>query len=197
MAAYPEISSVPWINPLKQSIKFKTLFSNFDELGEEQRKQKKLFPTRDLALKYRLLTRTKARILWQFYIDRGGAFQAFNFFMQEADADTYVKEYVGTGDGSTVDFNLPSKLAASYTLYVDNVAKTPGGVDYTFSAEGGTDGADKATFTAAPSAGLYITWSFTGRLKIGSRFKEDNLDFETFYTRLITMGLETIGLLNA
>lgn len=197
MSTYPEITSVPWINPLSQSIRWKTRVSNFDELGAEQRKQKWLFPKRDLTLKYRLLTRAKARTLWQFYIDQKGRFQSWFFFMQESDADTYMKEYVGTGDGSTTVFNLPSKLASSYTLYVNNVAKTGGGVDYTFAAEGGLDGADKVTFTSAPASGLYITWSFTGQLKIRSRFAEDNLDFETFFTRLITTGVKTRGLLNA
>lgn len=197
MSKYPEITSVPWINPLGQSILWKTLVSNFDNLGAEQSKQKWLFPKRDLTLKYRLLTRSKARTLWQFYIDQKGRAQIWNFFMQEADADTYVKEYVGTGDGSTTVFNLPSKLAASYTLYVNNIAKTGGGVDYTFSAEGGTDGADQVTFTAAPAEGLYITWSFTGRLKIRSKFAEDNLDFDTFFTRLVTIGVKTKGQLNA
>lgn len=197
MAEYPTITSVPWINPLSQVLRFKTLVSEFDGLGEEQSKQKYLFVKRDISLKYRLMTRTKARILWQFYLDRKGRHQAFNFFMQPAEVDTYVKEYVGTADGSTVVFNAPSRDAEDYTLYVDNVAKTPGGVDYTLALQAGTDSADKITFTAAPALGLYITWSFTGQLKIRSKFAEDNMNFDTFFTRLTSTGLGLKGQLNA
>lgn len=197
MAQFPDVTSVPYENPIKESIRFKTLVSSFDELGEAQTRQKWLYPKRDVTLKYKHISLSEAQTIWQFYIARRGRYQAFNFFYPTGWEKAYVGEYVGTGDASTVNFNLPSKLASSYTLYVDGVAKTGGGVDYTFSAEGGTDQADKVTFIAAPAAGAYITWSFTGRLKIRARFDEDIFDYETFYARLVNTGITLQGILNA
>ena len=195
MAAYPDIvSSVPAHDPLKQSLVFKTMISNFDDLGEETRKRKWLYPKRNLELTYQNITKAQGQTLWLFYKARSGAYEAFNFFY--AFSASYTDEYVGTGNGSTLIFNLPSKGASSYTLKVDGATQTAGGVDYTFASEGGTDGADKATFVVAPATGKRITWDFTGYLKVRARFAEDNLDWDTFYDRLVTSGLELKGLLN-
>jgi hypothetical protein len=182
------------MEPWSESIQFRTLKSRFEDLGHPSRKKKWLFPRRNPPIKYRDLTKANGRTLFQFYVDRGGSYEAFNLFCPNS--DTYSGEYVGTGNGSTLIFNLPSKLATSYTLYVDNVAKTGGGVDYTFSSEGGADGADKVTFAAAPADGARITFNFTGYLKIHGCFAEDNLDFETFYNRLVNMGMKINGELN-
>jgi len=195
MALYPAVTSVPYVEPFSESILFKTLISQFDDLGEEKRKQKWLYPKRMLTLHYKNLSKSEALTLWQFYLARKGPHEAFSFFYPLS--NTYTGEYVGTGDGSTTAFNLPCKTASSYTLYVDGVSQTGGGVDYTFDALGGADGADKVTFTAAPADGTRITWDFTGYLKVRARFFEDNMDFETFYDRLINSELKLQGLLNA
>jgi len=182
-------------NPISQGLRTKTLFSEFEDLGEEKRRQKKLFPTRDFSIGYEWISKEEARTLWEFYKARAGAYEAFNFFHPWS--DTYDGEYVGTGDGSTTVFNLPAENSSDYTVYVDGVEQTGGGDDYTFSAGGGTDGADKITFTSAPAAGKRITYDFTGNLKIRGRFMEDKLDWDTFYDRLTNMGLKIKGLLNA
>lgn len=194
MAVFPTFSSVPMGEPYAEELIFKTLISEFDDLGAELRKQKWLYPKRNIILKYDKITKAQGRTLWTFYIARSGAYEAFNFFTQLT--DTYVSEYVGTGDGTTTDFNLPSKQASSYTVYLNGSAQTGGGVDYTFSSEGGTDGADQIAFTSAPADGSRITVSFTGYLKVRCRFAEDKLAFETFYNRLFTSGLSLKGLLN-
>ena len=194
MAAFPDISSVPAINPLATGIQYKTLISRFDDLGTEQRKQKWLYPRRVVTLKYKALSKSEARTLWQFYLERKGSYEAFNWF--HPFSDTYEGEYVGTGDGSTTVFNLPSKQASSYTLYVDGVAQTED-TNYTFTSQGGADGADKIEFTAAPSSGQRITWDFTGYLKVRCRFAEDFFSFETFYDTLVNTGVKLQGLLNA
>jgi hypothetical protein len=195
MALYPATSSVAYAEPLTEGIQWKTLATQFDDLGVEQRKQKWLYPKRIITLHYRFITKAEARTLWAFYIARKGSYEAFSFFYPVS--NTYTTEYVGTGDGTTLVFNLPCKTASSYTLYVDGVAQTAGGTDYTFGALGGADGADKATFVAAPADGARITFSFTGYLKVRARFAEDNMDFETFYDRLINSELKLQGLLNA
>jgi len=194
MAAFPALSSVPMGEPYSEEIQFKTLISQFDDLGAELRKQKWIYPKRVINLVYDKVTKAQGRTLWAFYIARQGQYNAFVFFTEYT--DTYVGEYVGTGDGSTTVFNLPSKQASSYTLYKDAVSQTGGGVDYTFASEGGTDGADKITYVAAPADGARLTFDFTGYLKIRCRFAEEIMSFQIFYNRLFSSGLKLQGLLN-
>lgn len=195
MAVYPDmISSVPASDPFSEELEFKTLISRFDDLGEEKRKRKWIYPKRPLTLMYKNITKAQGKTLWEFYKARKGAYEAFNFFYPFS--AIYTDEYVGSGDGATLIFNCPSKEATSSKLYVDGVEQAAGGVDYTFVSEGGTDGADKVTFVAAPSVGERITWDFTGYLKVRARFMEDRLSWETFYNRLVTLGVKLKGLLN-
>lgn len=193
MTAFPELllGDGP-INPLSESIEFRTLVSEY-ESGDAVTKQKWLFPRRSFPLKYQYITVANARTLWQFFISCKGKHLPFNFF--DLFANTYVGEYVGTTDGSTTIYNLPSKLASGYTLYVAGAVKAAG--TYTFTAGGGEDGADKIAFGVAPAAGQYITFDFTGRLKVRCKFGEDLMSFDTFYNRLVTTGLTLKGQLNA
>lgn len=195
MAKFPELSSVGYDDSEPVRLRFKTLVSQFDEVGAEQRKQKWLYPRRDVrVLNYKHKSKADARTLWQFYLDRKGPFEAFNLFL--ALSNTYEGEYVGIGDGSTTVFNLPAKSSSSYTVYKNGVEQTGSGVDYTFGEGGGTDGADKITFTAAPASGDKVTYDFTGKLKIRCVFAEDYLDYETFYDRFVTLGIALRGQLN-
>jgi hypothetical protein len=195
MAAFPDYSSIGWINPLiVEVVGNKVLVSNFDELGQEQRKLKWLYPRRNITLSYRFLTRANARTIWQFYLSRSGIYEAFNFFLNYS--DTYEGEYVGSGDGSTTVFNLPSKGASSYSIYLDSNLQTEG-TDYTFTQNGGVDGADKVTFATAPTSGQRITYDFTGYLKIRCRFAENILTLEQMYNKLVSIGVKLKGLLNA
>ena len=195
MAKFPDSSSLFFIDPEKVQLQFKTLISQFDDLAEKKRKQKWLYPRRNFFLQTEDKSKANGRTLWQFYLDHKGSFEAFNYFMTSS--NTYKGEYVGTGDGSTIIFNLPAKNSSSYKVYKDGVEQTGGGVDYTFAAGAGADGADKITFTAAPASGTRITYDFTGTLKIRCTFAEDKLDFETFYDRLVNMGIQLEGQLNS
>jgi hypothetical protein len=132
--------------------------------------------------------------LWAFYIAQGGSYDPFSWFHHFS--NTYVNEYVGTGDGSTTNFNLPSKDASSRTLYINGEAQTEG-VNWTFTGEGGADGADLCVLTSAASSGHRITFDFTGYLKVRCRFLEDYADFSIFVTSLTKTGLKLQGLLNA
>jgi len=194
MAKFPELSSIAPEEPEKLQLRWKTLISAFDDLGEEKRKQKWLYPRRNIPLEYKGHSKADGRILWQFYLSREGSYEAFNYFT--GFSNTYVGEYVGTGDAATTIFNLPAKTSSAYTVYKNAVAQSGGGVDYTFAGGGGADGADKITFVAAPAAGDRITYDFTGTLKVRCRFAEDYLDFETFWDRAVAMGILLHGLLN-
>lgn len=70
------------------------------------------------------------------------------------------------------------------------------GVDYTFSALGGVDGADLATFAAAPTTGEYLTLAFTGLFKARLTYADDKLTVDEFYDRLVKHGVKFNGHLN-
>ena len=206
MAKYPEVGTVGFANPMQVQIETKTLFSNFDDAGEEQRKQKWAYPRRNVQLRYNYISKEDAEVLWSFYIARGGAFEAFNFFWPEPATTypSYIAEYAATGDGTAEVFNLPSRTAAAYTLHSTTALGVASdlteGVDYNFTATGGEDGADKIDFSDSamtpPALGDRLTWSFTGTLKIRCRYAEDIYTFNMFFDRLSTSGVIIKGLLN-
>lgn len=200
MAAFPEISSVPYIAPVSKGVQFRTLVQEF-ESGVITRKKKRTYPLRSFSLVYKDIDYTEVQTLYQFFIARAGMFEAFVFFDRNPN-HVYVKEYVGTGDGSTTEFNLPSLNAVSYTLYIDDVAQSEGeesgssGVDWTFHAANGDDGEDTCKLAVAAAEGERITLSFTGRLKVPCIFAEDEMGFDEFWNKLVTTGIRLQGLLN-
>ncbi len=200
MALFPSYEDINYGNPVVEEMEFRTLFSNFDDLGEERRKRKWLYNKRIITLQYNNISKTDARTIFQFYINRSGAYESFTFFKHEF--ETYTGEYIGTGDGSTILYNLPCKNSTARTIYVDNaeqilgVDTTTG--DYVYTALGGADGCDKINFndSSIPLSGERIIIDFSGKLKIKCRFKEDSMSFETMYNRFRTVGISLQGLLN-
>ena len=192
MAEYP--STVAYNVPFSVNHLWKTLTSNFDDQGKEKRRRKWLYPKRDISLVYNNnISYIEARTLWQFYLDRHGSYNAFSFFFSES--DTYEGEYIGTGDGSTVLYDLPGKSTSTRTVYVAGSTMSTG-TDYIPSAGVGGDGADIITFLVAPADGDRITLDFSGLLRVTCRFNEDQLSYEQFYLRLTQMGVQLKGLLN-
>lgn len=191
--AYLDYTVIPYANPVLEEMQFKTLISNFDDLGQEQRKRKWLYPKRKISLLTKAVTLAQGRTLYQFYIDRWGSWQSFNFFKYEL--ESYEGEYIGTGDGSTVIYNAPFRNATAYTIYLDGVEQTVV-TDYVYTQGGGTDGADKIEFVTAPNEGERITCDFTGYLKVHCRFADDNLSFQTFYNKLRNGQIVLQGTLN-
>jgi len=193
MTAFPALDTIHFATPFSEQITFKTQISHYGNEASEQRKQSWLFPKRNITVSYKNISITEARTLWQFYLNRKGSYEAFNLFLTRS--ETYTYEYVGTGDGDTLVYNLPCMGSSARTVYLNSIAQEVT-TDYTYSALGGIDGADQITFVSAPETGYYITLSFTGYLKVRSRFMHDNLDFDTFYGILSEMGMELKGLLN-
>ena len=70
MAVFTAYSTVGYGNPVIEEMQFKTLFSNFDDLGIERRKRKWLYPKRLITLQYNQLSLTEGRTLFAFYIAR-------------------------------------------------------------------------------------------------------------------------------
>jgi len=190
MAKFPDETSVKISTPLSDQISFQTMRVEF-ESGSEQRRQKWTYPRRNPRVVYDKKKLEDIKTLWEFYIARGGAYEAFNFFYPYS--SSYEDEYVGTGDGSTTSFNLPCRNGSSFTVKLDGVTQSSG---YSISSGGGADGADLLTFTSAPGSGEIITIDFTGNLKIRAVFADDNMDFDVFYRFLATTGLQLRGLLN-
>jgi hypothetical protein len=203
MSVYP--SSIPYINPEGMNIRFKTLVSSFDEEGEENRKQKWLYPKRDVTLKYQSLSKDDAEVIWEFYLARKGSYNSFSWFESTGLGTyrTYSSEYVATGDSTTLTFVLPAKESSGATHDVNLNGSAASTSDYTMSFGGGGDGEDKVTFIGSSTGGLgppgstaQITYDFEGRLKIRCRFAEDVFSFENFYDRLVNSGVKLKGLLN-
>jgi hypothetical protein len=203
MTVYP--SSIPYMNPVSITVRQKTLITAFDEEGEENRKQKWIYPKRDVTMSYQALSKDDAEAIYEYYIKRGGSYGSFSWFESSGlgTPRTYTSEYVGTGDSTTLIFNLPAvESSASHTVYVAGTSANS--TNYTFNAGGGPDNEDKITFIASttggpgpPTSTEKVTYSFTGRLKIRSRFAEDNLTYQTMYDRLVNTGVKLKGLLNS
>jgi hypothetical protein len=89
---------------------------------------------------------------------------------------------------NTKIYDLPSKTTTggSYTVYVDGVAKTAGGVHYTFVSGGGAALGDRITFIGYQTQGDLITADFegyhVGRSRFGSDNYKDELDNPDFYS---------------
>jgi len=198
MAEYPSYTSVGYAAPTVIETKFKTLISNFDDQGKEKRRRKWLYPKRMVSLQYGNITSDEAAVLWQFFLDMYGTYGSFSFYNK--DRETYSGEYVGTGDGTTTVFSLPSKQAADTTIYVDGTASEED-TDYTYYSSvtvtgAGVDGSDRVVFNVAPTTGDRITYDFTGILRITCRFVEDFVSFASFHKRLTTATMQLQGLLN-
>lgn len=205
MAVYPE-TSAPYADPVHIDIKYKTLRSNFDDLGEEKRRQKWLYPKRDITLKYNALTKDQAEVLWEFYCAQKGSYGSFVWFESTGQGTprSYSSEYVATGDSTTLAFDLPAIDSSAYSNQICLGGTSIASTNITMSYGGGSNGEDHVTFVSSGSGGLgppstteRITYNFTGRLKVRCTFAEDILSFENFYDRLINSGVKLNGLLNS
>jgi hypothetical protein len=193
MAVFPTFTAEIYSeDPFVDEARFLTSSTMFGTEGQERRKRGFLYAKRDLNLKFNWITKDEARILWTFFVDRGGSYEDFKYVFPFSNIHT--GEYVSIADGSSKTYRVPSYMATSYTLYVNGVEQTET-TEYVFYANSGPDSEDQVTFVAAPDYGDVITWSFTGQLVIRCRFEDDSQDFESFYNRLAKMGIKLKGLL--
>ena len=194
MAIFPTYTSVEYANPVTKSIRTKTLISKYETDGEEKRRHKWLFHKWDVNLKYNNISKTEARTLWQFFVTHKG--QATPFYFYDYSTSTYTKEFVAVISATTTAYNLPFKSGNSITLYRSST--TISSASYSIDSSGASS-ASRVVFTSSglPAAGAYIKATFTGKLKVRARFKDETMSFETFYNRLVTTGLDLHGLANA
>jgi hypothetical protein len=193
MATFPESSPTP-LYPLIIEPEFNTLISGFDG-GGEQRRKKLLFPKYNVTVEYNPLSIADAKTVWEFYMARKGASEAFyiyDFSLLPATSFNHVGEYCGIGDGSATIFDIPGKSTSSQTIYMDGVDETS---NVTILTGGGESNSDRAQFdVAAPASGNIITADFTGFLRMRVRFAEDKMTREAFNYKLFQYGLKLKGL---
>jgi hypothetical protein len=192
MEVFPKLSVISSDNPIVETINFKNIKVGYGDMSQERVKQKWEYPKRDLNLKYTWISKADARTIWNFYLARGGSWEAFLFFYNFI--SVYEDEFVAITNGFDNSFILPSVAAINYTLYLNNVQLNAGS-DYFFYSEGAIQGMDFVDMAVAPDAGSILTWSFTGKLVTRCRFEDDLQNFETFHNRLSKMGIKLKGLL--
>jgi len=195
LALYPEYDQIGFLAGIGITIEYNTSISSLSG-GQEKRRSKYTFPLYDVNISYDLLTLANARIIWQFYKDRQGAYGFFYFYLPYL--ENFEGEYCGTGDGSTRPFDVPGKglVANSYIVYVGGVPQTEGaGNDYIMESDGGVESAAQINFNVGsiPVLGDHISINFRGYYRFKLRFEEDKLSFEVFAQKLIKMGINLVG----
>lgn len=192
---YPDVSDasigVPAIVPFQWSENQLVLVSEF-ETGREQRRLVWDSPRRAVRLDYRYTSLENADEIYGFYKKMSGPLTAFLFFFPTF--NSYINERVGTASGGETRLYLPSMGATNYTLRLFSAPLDPG-TNYNFVPYTGPGlGSDYADMLIPVSQGDKFYFSFTGRLKIKSRFDTDPISSEeigscyyTFSTSIIQL----------
>jgi len=173
--------------------------------GFERRTALMSYPKYKFTLSYEFLRSDSANAELQniqnFFLARQGALDNFLFDEPYTPDDAVTDFQFGTGDGSTVAFQLTRALktggflepvmnlnpASTVTNIKDNTAVV-NPANYTVSSSG------LITFSVAPTNGHTLTW--TGAYYFRCRFKDDFADFENFMYQLWTLKkIELIGAL--
>jgi uncharacterized protein (TIGR02217 family) len=197
MAVWPESNPYPQY-PLEITPVWQTQVVNLGG-GGEQRRAAWLYPKFDVVVYYDALTYADAQTLWQFYMARRGAYEAFHIYdLSLLNSITFTQAtalYCGTGDGSTTTFDLPGRSTSSQTIYLNGQEQSSG---YTMLVGGGDSSADRVQFTTAPAAGDIVTAAFAGYLRMRVRFADDRLGREQFtadlfrYSSIALKGLKPL-----
>lgn len=157
--------------------------------GKESRLAYMQYPLYRFELQYEFLrdnvSPSEFKALAGLYNAMGGDFDTFLY--TDPTFNTVTLEPFGTGDGSTVAFQLVAKwqnvggpggadivqnLNGTPSIYKNGVLQTGGGVNYTLGATG------IVTFTSAPAAALPLTW--TGSFYYRCRFEDGTLPLSQF-----------------
>lgn len=192
MATYPEDPAPTY--PFVIDPEWSTTITPFTS-GKEERRQRRLFPAFNVTVQYGALTQSNAQTVYDFYMARKGAYEAFYIYdlaILELDSWSHDALYIGTGDGTTTTFDIPGRSTSAHAIYVSG-AETDS-ADYTILTGGGSSNSDRITFDTAPTSGSIITCDFTGALRIRARFAEDKLSRELFLYKLYRYGVQLKGL---
>lgn len=174
MLTFPLIdpSVAPQVGAVR-GISFSTQVAR-SQTGLERRRVLQTIPRENLVARWAPSddSRWVAEQVSAFFRQVGGAgvsFVAYDFDY----SFSHQRIYVGTGDGTTVAWDLPCRdTASSIKVYKDGTEQTSG---ITLSDDG-TNERKKVTFGTAPAAGVVITASFQGQRAWVCRFASDTLD---------------------
>lgn len=125
---------------------------------------------------------TAFRTILDFYNRMNGSFDTFLY--QDTDDNSVTDEPFGTGDGTTVTFNLlRHSISGGFGEWIQNInvltnVKINGVITSAFT----TNSIGQVTFTSAPAAAAALTW--TGTYYFRCRFEEDKQDFDKFMNLL-------------
>lgn len=172
MATFPESSPAP-VHPFEIMPRFRTLVSELDS-GNEQRRSKQEFPVYDVSAKYdKALDKLSMDTLYAFYLARKGRYEGFYIYdladVHNQTTTIYTDQYVGTGDGTTVTWDIPARSTSSQTLYVNGVEDGTA----SFLSGGGESNSDRVTPSSVPALGDVLSVDFTGILRMYVRFELD------------------------
>lgn len=170
---------------LEESIKYLTLITEFEN-GKEQRRSKWAYPLREYRLKLKWYSETNMNTIWDFYIARKGAYDSFWVLIPTEYEVT--AEAIGTGNGSTKDFQLdefPANITAGkFTLKVDG-GEAAGSIANNTTTEIAT-----ASYTSAPSGGTVLTADYQFYFQV--RFVDDQMKRALMAYQLLHAGLRMI-----
>lgn len=187
MALFPE-TVIASEGSYKIIPEFKTIITDM-ESGTEQRRQKWFFPKYNVELGFGMLTESEMQEVWNFFIARRGAAEAFYFYTYE-ETLSWTNLYLGVGNGASVIFDLPGKSTSLRTVYVDGISNEA----LTFLTGGGTEYADRVQFDTPPEAGTILSCDFTGKMRIRCRFEEDKFSRENLFYTLTKASVKLKGL---
>jgi len=193
MATFPEDPKPQY--PLIVTPAWKTLISSIGT-GKEQRRQKSLFPVYDVQVNYNVLSSVDTKTLWEFYMARKGAYEAFYIYdlsLLASISFNHDGEYCGTGDAATEVFDIPGRSTSSHVIYANGVTQALT-TDYVILIGGGESSSDRVDFVTPPATGVVVTCDFTGFLRIRARFEEDRLSRDGFNYNLFRYGISLKGL---
>jgi uncharacterized protein (TIGR02217 family) len=179
--AYSVVKSPSWATRLQRSIS-----------GIERRVQDYAMPIWNFTLTFSLFRdfdwgsftapSTEQRTMIDFFLETQGATNWFLF--DDISDDSVTAQGFGTGDGTTVAFQLVRQFISggfsewitapnTGTITIYNNGTPVSSSDYTIDSGSGI-----VTFTSAPGSGDVLTW--TGNFYFRVRFTDDHIDLEEF-----------------
>jgi len=145
------------------------------------------YPIWNISLQYELLrdnaVNDELNQLMGFFLARKGNYDSFLF--DDPDANAVTAQNIGTGNGTTTQFQLTRSIGG-FAEPVQNPKASPqiykAGVLQTLTTHYTIDSYGVVTFVTAPTAGQAITW--TGGYYTRCEFKESMLEFNKFMWKM-------------
>lgn len=191
---YPDIVyDIPGTIPFTYKANQLMLSSQFAS-GRESRRLLWQGPRRNVTIKYNGMSLEHAQWFWEFYRSMDGPFKAFVFYFPRI--RTYYDEVFGSSDGTEDLINLPCKNLVGgnpFELRRGNVVLTYGS-DYTINYGAGAQGCDQADLATPGEVGQNYFFSFTGTLKIKTRFNEKEQGFSEIKDLISQVTVNLVGL---